>query len=132
MSKSYAYSTTVSAAWMKRNGYLLDQVELMAKRPHGFAITDLPDVGETLLTRVCSILMSKGIIYKRKTGHRTVRYIHKDASLQDTKPQEVVRVATPSKLDPNAPMIITEKTKFTLCPSPPAEQTWHKSQFSNW
>ena len=127
---NYINSTSVGDGWLERNGHVLKLAQELAKKPNGFVIADLG--GSTAVaTRACNVLISRGLLAKVKTGHRTVRYMAPGAK-PVVEPREVVVVPTPPKLDRNAPMIITPQTKFTVCPSPPADQTWHKSQFSNW
>jgi hypothetical protein len=65
-----------------------------------------------------------GIAFKAQVGHKTVRWFdtqeRADAHVARTPkpPKWGVTITGRPKFDPNAPMVITEHTKYTFAPPP--------------
>lgn len=116
--------------WRAQHADELKSVQKLATRVGGVTVNDVMarlDVKRKPAQKLLEDLVLQGVLKSVKTGHRTMHY----ESIVKPKHQPSVHVAPPKKLDPDAPLIITENTKITICPSPSNGQ-FHKSQYSNW
>lgn len=117
--------------WRAQHADELKVAQKLAARVGGATVNDLMarlDIKRVPAQKLFEDLVLQGVLKSIKTGHRSLHY----EAVVKPKFQPSVQIAPSKKLDPNAPLIITPQTKITKCPSPPADQTWHKSQFSNW
>lgn len=103
-------------------------------RPNGLTRADA-DCTQHVFQVAIMELMLEGALHKSKQGHRTIRY-YADKRVADrlsnTKAQGITIIPRVlPKFDKDAPAIITEHTKYTVCPSPSSGQ-FHVKQFSRW
>ena len=121
----------LQAQWRRRHeGHM--KATLKLAEAGGFYLPRLQEklnIKKKMSQRIVDELIKEGKLIRSKTGHRSVLY--ELPHRPKPKPQPSVYIPPPKKLDPNAPLIITENTKITICPSPSSGQ-FHKSQFSNW
>lgn len=101
----------------------------LSRRPEGVKLQEVSK--DHSLWEIAEELVKAGKLHKAKLGHKTVRYFadKRMADALQTKQHQFVVKQERLAIDPNAEMIITEKTKITICPSP---SSFHVKQLSGW
>lgn len=99
-----------------------------AKRERGFTVQPLVGVSDKAVYNRCRELEKAGQLHRAKISHRVVRWYDSAERAQTAMDRQhvdrsrVVAVACsgkPRMLDQRSDGIITERTKFTVCPSHP-------------
>jgi len=106
--------------WNSEYRYAIDAV----KRPEGMRADEL-NCGESKRYKVLKTMQDQGLIFKGARNHRTFRFFdtaERADQWAKNKGDEfglVVKRSTKAPWNADTPMVITERTKITKCPSPP-------------
>jgi len=103
-----------------------------ASRGDGCRLVEFQDYPSA--QRVADLMVKEGRLFKVKIGHRTIRFYtdRRVAEAVSSKADSrLITIGASKKIAFDGPAVITENTKFTVCPSTSSGQ-FHKKQFSRW
>lgn len=104
-----------------------EQILALAKRPDGMQAADVEGFDSGYVSAKCHDMADKGLLHKVKVSHKRVRwYTDQGLAIQAQREADARMVAEENKriklagskarFDADAKIVITSKTKITVCP----------------